>query len=49
MANEVVDTGLPAACIGQYEAIKSKLPAYKGMKWELGELEAEVRHSECVL
>jgi intraflagellar transport protein 81 len=29
--------------VSKYEAIKAKLPAYKGMKRELGELEAEVR------
>jgi intraflagellar transport protein 81 len=31
--------------VSKYEAIKVKLPAYKGMKRELGELEAEVRPS----
>jgi hypothetical protein len=34
--------------VSKYEAIKSKLPAYKGMKRELGELEAEVRRFGCV-
>jgi hypothetical protein len=34
--------------VSKYEAIKAKLPAYKGMKRELGELEAEVRLFGCV-
>jgi intraflagellar transport protein 81 len=29
--------------VSKYEAIKAKLPAYKAIKRELGELEAEVR------
>jgi hypothetical protein len=28
--------------VSKYEAIKAKLPSYKAMKRELGELEAEV-------